>query len=293
MVRLTSGADKQWTGVMIDSSGLILTTSSDLGASPLANFRTVDGANGKAWVIGRDDTFGLALLEVISPGQQYSAIEVHLGDFPTRNEEIALLHFSGSQVDPSASDTRVTGSRQDSSTGVSYVQYQGISISGEQGGAVVDADGLLRGLRMTSSQMIAIGVGRVGEIWAMDASSLGGALIPRLKGRISVVSSTDGQCDGLGAPPPIPAIYSGTATLGGVPIAVNERLYAEVTKTATGEHLWFSDMVVATGRYILTIGICDPSFSNSPVEFWLNARTSTQRSSYVPGNSSTPALAFP
>lgn len=292
MVRLSSGAN-QWTGVMIDSTGQILTTSEDLGASPLADFSTVDGASGKAWVVGRDDEFGLALLEVISPGQQYAAIESHTGQIPTRNEEIALVHFSGNNVEPEAASTFVVGSRQDSSTGLSYVQYQGISISGEQGGVVVDANGRLRGLRMAVDQVIRIGVGRVGEVWAMDASSLTAAMIPRLKSGISAFDVKDGGCDNLGAPPPIPAIYSGDATLSGQSVTVGERLYARVTKTSTGEDLWFSDLVVEQGRYVLTISICDATFSNSPVEFWLAARMSTQGSSYVSGSTSRPVLVFP
>ncbi|MDA1036537.1 MAG: hypothetical protein O3B65_06630, partial [Chloroflexi bacterium] len=229
----------------------------------------------------------------VSPGQQYSAMEVHLGQFPTRNEEIALLHFSGSQIEPTAANTSVVGSRQDSGTGISYVQFQGISISGEQGGAVIDAYGRLRGLRMSVDQMITIGVGRVGEVWAMDASSLTGAMIPRLTSGISIVNAIDGECNDLGAPPPIPAIYSGSATLSGIPVAPNDRIYARVTKTSTGADLWFSALVVNPGRYSMTIGICDPSFNNSPVEFWLSARMSQQGSSYLSGTAAKPTLVFP
>jgi hypothetical protein len=278
---------------MIDASGLILTTSTDLGASPLANFSTVDGASGKAWVVGRDDDFGLVLLEVVSAGQQFSSIEIHTGDFPTRSEEIALVHFSGNRIEPDARNTFVVGSRQDSSTGLGYVQYQGISIDGEQGGAVVDANGRLRGIRMSTDQMVTIGVGRTGEVWAMDSSSLAAAMMPRLKAGISIVNAFDGGCDNLGAPPPIPAIYSGTATLAGQPVTVGARLYARVTKTSTGEDLWFSGLVVEAGRWVLTISICDSMFSNSPVEFWLAARMSTVGSSYVSGSTVRPVLAFP
>ena len=278
---------------MVDASGLILTTSDGLGTSPLADFRTVGGASGRAWVIGRDDNFGLALLEVISPAQRYAAVAIHQGDFPARSEQIALLHFSGTRVEPEVANSFVVGSRQDAGSGLDYVQYQGISISGEQGGAVIDADGNLRGIRMSVDQMISIGVGRAGEVWALDARSLTNAMIPRLRSGVSIINALDGGCRDLGAPPPIPAIYSGSVTTAGQPAPVADRLYARVTKAATGEELWFSDLLIEAGRYVLTISICDPRFSNSAVEFWMNARTAGQVSSYVSGTTATPALVFP
>ncbi len=292
MVKLTAGSS-QWSGVMIDPSGIIVTTSLNLGTAPLVSFRTFDGATGLAWVAGRDDNLDLAVLEVLNPGQQFAFVKVSSDDPPTRNEDLVLMHFKALGVAAEKFNSAVVGSRQDAGTGITYLQVQGFSVGDEDGGAVFDAAGRLRGLRMDSDRMISIGIGRIGEAWAMDSFALASSMIPRLQAGVSIINSTAGQCTDLGSPPPIPAIYKGDVSVGGVPAPVGLRMYARATKTSTGDELWFSQPIADVGRYFLTISICDPSFANQVVDFWLNAQPSPTRSVYAVGKTYINDVAFP
>jgi hypothetical protein len=296
MVKLTAGSN-QWSGVMIESSGIIVTTSLALGSSPLASFRTFDGSTGQAWVVGRDDNLDLAVLEVINAAQTFDAISMHTGDLPDRNEPLVLMHYGVNSVTPDKASSGLVGSRQDTITGIDYLQLSGFSAGNEQGGAAIDANGVLRGLRMDSDRMIQIGIGRIGEVWAMDAFALSSAMVPRLKAGVSVILGTDGKCTELGAPPPIPAIFKGDITVGGSPLAIGQRVYARVTATATGKELWFSSIVVTAGRYFITVSICDPSFNTtssntSVVDFWFDANATSTTSVYDPSIVATNNLTF-
>lgn len=292
MVKLTAGSS-QWSGVMIDPSGRIVTTSINLGTAPLVSFRTLDGATGQAWVVGRDDNLDLAVLEVLNPGQQFASVEVSNEEPPNRNENLVLMHFRTNGVVTEKFNSAVVGSRQDAITGISYLQLQGFSVGDEDGGAVFDALGRLRGLRMDSDRMISIGIGRIGEVWAMDSFALASSMIPRLQAGISIINSTAGQCTDLGAPPPIPAIYKGDVSIGGTPAAIGLRMYARTTKTSTGEELWFSQPIANVGRYFLTISICDATFANGVVDFWLNSVPSPTTSVYTPSGTLVNNLDFP
>ena len=136
MVKLTAGAN-QWTGVMIESSGVIVTTSLALGSSPLAAFRTFDGSTGQAWVVGRDDNMDLAVLGVINPAQTFDTISIHAGNPPWRDEALVLMHYQPNSFSPYKVNSSVVGSRQDGVTGIDYLQMSGFSVGGEQGGGAI------------------------------------------------------------------------------------------------------------------------------------------------------------
>lgn len=278
---------------MIDPSGIIVTTSLNLSTAPLVSFRTFDGATGLAWVVGRDDNLDLAVLEVLNPGQQFAFVEVSSDEPPIRSDDLVLMHFKSIGAAVEKFNSAVVGSRQDAGTGITYLQVQGFSVGDEDGGAVFDARGHLRGLRMDSDRMISIGIGRLGEAWAMDSYALVSSMIPRLRAGISIINSTAGQCTDIGSPPPIPAIYAGAITAGGVPAPIGLRLYARATKTSTGAELWFSRTITTEGSYFLTISICDASFANGVVDFWLNAKPSPTHSIYSASENHIINLVFP
>ena len=243
-------------------------------------------------MVGRDDNLDLAVLEVINAGQSFTSIAMHTGNPPERGENLVMMHYQATGFAPDKFNSSVVGSRQDAITGIDYLQMSGFSAGGEQGGAVADANGILRGLRMDSDRMIDIGIGRIGEVWAMDAFALSSAMVPRLKAGISIISTTDGRCTELGAPPPIPAVFKGDITMGGVNLAVGQRVYARITKTSTGQELWFSQVIVNEGRYFITVSICDTSFNGGVMDFWFSAGSTATRSSYNPGTIQTNNLAF-
>ncbi len=287
MVQLSASGNR-WSGVLIGETGRILTTSSNLGSAPIASLITATGATADAWIVGRDDDLDLAILEVVSPGQTYSTVNIAVGDPLQQNEELVLLQYTGTGAVVDRKTTRVVGSRQDLFTGIQYVQVQALSAAGAEGGALIDNTGSLRGIRMSEQQMIDLVIGRPGEVWAVSAESLNNVIVPRLDSGISVIN-TPSSTIASGAPPPIPSIFKGTVSAGGVPAAVGNRLYARVTATS-GHVAWFSELITTRGRFVLGISISDSRFANARVEFWMSSGRSLTTSTYVQTVSRTTVL---
>ena len=290
MVKITV-AGTSWTGVMIDSRGLILTPSSNLGTAPVAAFITRNGSNGRAWVVGRDDNLDLALLEVINPGQEFDAITIFEGNAPGREAELAMLQFPSAGTVLNTRNTQVVGSRQDI-TGIDYIQLQAFPTAGSQGGAIIDNLGRLRALRMADAHIFRLGIGRAGETWGIDGKALSQLVVPQLQSGVSVINAPpDGRCTNIGRLPGIPAIFKGDIMASGVPVAEGARPYARVT--LSGKELWFSQIIGNAGRYFITISICGTTFNNANVDFWLNAEQAPQTSIYVAGRTTDTPLTFP
>ena len=206
MVQLSSGG-RQWTGVMIRSTGRILTTSGDLGASPLADF-TIGDVSGQAWVIGRNDDFDLAVLDVIDPQGPYPFVTLKSAPgHPLVNETFTLLQFSNFGSNLITAATSVLSLRPDRN-GIQYIQLQTLQSEGSQGGALVDGQGVVRGLRMSRAQMLELFDNAFGE-WAMESQALANQLVPRLEAGISVIDTPAPTCGGEGPPPPRPGVFRG------------------------------------------------------------------------------------
>jgi len=290
MVQL-SASGKRWSGVLIGETGRILTTSSNLGNAPIASFITTTGATADAWVVGRDDDLDLAILEVINPGQTYSAVDIVVGDPLQQNEELVLLQYTGAGTVLDRKTARVVGSRQDLFTGIQYVQVQALKAAGADGGALIDNTGSLRGIRMSEQHMIDLVIGRTGEVWAVSAGSLNDVIIPRLNSGLSVINALSTSSDS-GAPPPIPAIFKGAVSAGGVPAAVGNRLYARLTGS-NGSEAWFSELITSTGRFVLGISTSNSRFTNARVDFWMSSGRSLTTSTYVLGRTTELELVIP
>jgi hypothetical protein len=290
MVQL-SASSNLWSGVLIGETGRILTTSSNLGSAPIASFITATGATADAWVVGRDDDLDLAILEVISPGQTYSTVDIAVGDPLQQNEELVLLQYTGTGAVVDRKTARVIGSRQDLFTGIQYVQVQALRAAGADGGALIDNTGSLRGLRMSEQHMVDLVIGRPGEVWAVSAESLNNVIVPRLDSGISVINASSTTI-ASGAPPPIPAIFKGTVSAGGVPAAVGNRLYARVIGSS-GSEAWFSELIANTGRFVLGISISNSRFNNARVEFWMSSGRAPITSTYVAGRTTELELVIP
>ena len=201
IVRLVAG-DRQWTGVMIEASGLILTTASDLGLESVAAFFTQSGFSGLASLIGRDDDLDLALLGALQAGRTFDALEVRAGPHPRADEDLALLQFTSVGVVLDRRATRVASVHQDPEpNGLAYLQLLAFAQAGTQGGVVVDSNGTLRGLRMADQQMIALGFSRPGEVWAISSDTLARVVIPELLGGFTTPEVTPTP-----SPTPTPAV---------------------------------------------------------------------------------------
>ena len=278
---------------MIRSAGRILTTAGDLGASPLADF-TIGDATGQAWVIGRDDDFDLAVLDVIDPQGPYPFVTLKSAPgHPLVNETFTLLQFSSFGAALLSLPTSVLALRIDGN-GIQYIQLQGVlEQEGSQGGALVDSQGVVRGLRISRAQMqeaLRECVRRSGP-WSLR--SLANQLIPRLEAGISILDKVEPTCDGLGLPPLRPAIFRGDITSGGVDAALRAAtVYARVR--GGGAEEWYLTTVGDTSRYYVSIGTCTAALqSNATVEFWYDRMVAPQTAAFQLQTNLVVDLVFP
>ena len=276
---------------MIRSAGRILTTAGDLGASPLADF-TIGDATGQAWVIGRDDDFDLAVLEVIDPQGPYPFVTLKSNPgYPLVNESFTLLQFSSFGAALLSLPTSVLALRIDGN-GIQYIQLQGVlEQEGSQGGALVDSQGVVRGLRISRAQMQELFANAFGG-WAMESQILANQLIPRLEAGISILDKVEPTCDGLGLPPLRPAIFRGDITSGGATLPAGATVYARVR--GGGAEEWYLTTVGDTSRYYVSIGTCTAALqSNATVEFWYDRMVAPQTAAFQLQTNLVVDLVFP
>ena len=297
MVRLSRGSTR-WSGVIIDASGLILTTSRNLGAAPVAEFTTVDGTTGQAWVVGRDDRNDVALLRITSPVRTYPALNLTTDTTIQIDEELATLAFSDAATGPlDKRNTRVVGVRQDLNSGVSYLQIQATVQAGAEGGVLIDSEAQIRGLRMTEAHMVNLGLGRAGEVFAMAAAALNQTFVSRLRAGYTEILPPDSSVSAgtdPGGPPPIPSTFFGSMTIGGASPSTAVRLYVQVSKAGLPD-LWFSSEVKpeAGGEYLIAFGITASGYDGAMVSFWITAKKAEQTGTYSPSGFETLDLTFP
>ncbi len=290
VVKLINGP-RTWTGVMLESSGLIATTTSNLGESPTIQYVTPGGVAGQAWVAGRDDDFNLALYHAVNPPGAFDVIEVGDISVPNVGKELVTLQHLGAGSRPTANNTSVAGSRQSLANGLLYFQLQGRYDPGTEGGAVVDEYGQLRGIRMEQSFMVDIGLSLPEESYALSAGNLID-IIPRVQGAIRIDPEVN-QCVGGGTSiPPIPTFFSGNITVGGSLPPSGSKVYAKVTHRTLND-LWFFSDVSSSGRYRLTIGACQQAYENQRIEFWLDGAAATETGTFRSAQSFSLDLSFP
>ena len=291
VVRLVS-AGKQWTGVMISGSGLIITTSSNLGSAPVADFFTDSGVSGQAWAVGRDDDLDFALLEVIDPSVEFDFRELLSRLAPVVGAELALLQFPGGGTVIDKRPTRVVGARQDFNTGLTYLQLQAVEVGGAEGAALIDQAGTLQGLRMNSVQIAKLGFARPGEVYAITAESLAAVIVPRLQTGV-IIMSKPGERDGggPGPRPGFPAVFKGEIKIGGEPAAIGSILYARVSRTGRTD-VWVSRVLTVEGRYLIPVSVAGTGYTGADVDFFLLAKRSDQRGRFATGSSSELTLTF-
>lgn len=291
MVRV-SASGKHWTGVMIDSSGQILTTAKNLGTAPMVDFTTQTGVSGQAWLVGRDDIFDAALFEVINSSRDYPSSAISTLPAPGMDDVLQTLSFSDTANSPlDRRDSRVVGVRSDRNTGVGYVQIQTQVVAGAEGGGMFDMSTSLSGLLMTEAHMVSIGLGRVGEAYVMMAEALSDIVVPKLRRGYFYVqpASTENES---GTFPPVPSIFRGTVTVAGSTAAPGTRVYARVSKVGQTDR-WFISTVVTGGSFNMPLAIAKGNYNNAAVEFWGNGSQATQTAIYNPGVTKLVDLSFP
>ena len=284
MVLVQSGVT-QWSGVMVDSAGFILTTSINLDSAPLVDFTTFGGVTGRAWVTGRDDSKDVALLEVIDPQGPYPSLPITAAPVPPVDEGFLTMGFPtsrGGNLD--RKETQTVGVRQDFNTGIRYLQLSDQRKPGAEGSGLVDRHGVLRGLRMEESHMIALGFGRIGEVYAMGVDALA-LLLPQLQsGVLKECRSTSTTVTvSPGAPPGITPTYAGAVFIGGAAPPDGTLLYSRVVKAGLPDWwvcISFPLAVGTTGNYAMGVG-GGADYNGGTVEFWTNGKKALQTSTYT------------
>lgn len=268
VVKLTLG-EAVWTGVVVSESGEILTVSAPLGNAPQVTFTLADGTEGTAWVRGRNDEQGLALLTPLGEPRAYDFLPLS-ADIPAINDRMVLVQydpFNGS-LDPRPVNVRgfVT-----SLLGYGYVHLHVGESSAFDGAALVNDEAKLQGIRMPSSWLTQKNIGQPREVYAASSVEVGGAVIPSLRTGYTQISPPAPDTSGpTGAPPQIPMVFLGDVTVDGADAPIGARLYAKVVKEGRPT-LWFTREITMRGEYDFPVSLNISSYLGGTIEFWMNA----------------------
>ena len=286
MVRLLAN-ETVWTGAVITDSGEILTTSAALGSAPIADFVLSNGNQGQAWVTGRDDDLGLALLSPVNPLPPYDTISLSANP-PAIGDQLGLLQHSSFSPALDQRITRVNGYNS-SPIGYSYIKIQATDSTAD-GAMLINALGKIQGIRMPTLWLLQQQVCNPGEVCAVDAAQVGTAAIPALRtGRIvirDITTSTDGPGD---SPPALPIIFYGHITIDGVDAPSGTQLYARLKKSGQPDY-WESAPTEGLGLFSLPVSAPNNNYAGAIVEFWVNGKLAGETGAYDRPQGSTVQL---
>jgi hypothetical protein len=194
------------------------------------------------------------------------------------NESFRLLQYtfgvSLADLETSVLRIRPTGN------GIRYMQLDAFAASGAQGAALVDALGQVRGVRMSTPQMVGLFGSVFGEQWAIESQILANHFVPLLDTGLFILDPAENTCSDSASRPPIPTRYRGDVTNALEPLAVGEVVYARVR--GGGAEEWFSSTVTNEGRFFISIGTCTEALENgSQVDFFYDSAQAPQISSFV------------
>lgn len=268
VVKLSLG-ENTWTGAVISESGEIITASAPLGNAPEVTFTLADGTEGAAWVTGRSDERGLALLTPIGEPRAYHSIPLS-ADVPSIGDRLVLM-----QYDPfnGLLDPRPVTARGFifSLLGYGFIQLQIGETSAFDGGALVNDQAKLQGIRMPALWLTERGVGEPRQVYAATAADLGASVIPQLRtGYTQINPPTESTTGPAGAPPHIPLLFYGDLTVDGQPALPGTRMYAKVSK-AGRPTLWFTREVTDLGEFDFPMPLNVSTYLGATIEFWVNA----------------------
>ena len=235
---------------------------------------------GDAWVIGRDDDAGLALLRPIDPTPPYDFISLS-AQAPTIGDQLGLVQYSAFSPVIDQRITSVSG-YQPGGIGYSYMQIRAADAQTADGALLINEGGSIQGIRMPSLWLINHQIGNPGEVYAVDAAQVGVTAIPSLRsGRIHIENLLPLTQQPDDSPPAIPIIFNGDITIDGAPAPVGTRVYARLKKQGQLDH-WTSAPIARdqVGFYILNVSAPANSYNGAIVEFWVNGRLSSMTEAY-------------
>ena len=269
VVKLTLG-ETVWTGAIVSEKGEMLTVSAPLGNAPQVTFTLADGTEGTAWVTGRHDEQGLALLTPLGEPATYDFLPLS-ASIPQIGERMALVQYDpfDGMLDPRPVNVR---GYTTSFIGYGYIHLHIGESSAFNGAALVNDEAKLQGIRMPSSWLTGKNIGQPREVYAASSAEIGGAVIPSLRTGYTQISPPVPDTSGpTGPPPSLPMVFLGDITVDGEPAPVGARLYAKVVKEGK-ETLWFTREITAAGDYDLPVSLNISTYLGATIEFWMNAQ---------------------
>lgn len=261
-----------WTGIVISESGEILTVSRPLGSAPQVAFTLADGTEGTAWVTGRNDDQGLALLTPMGEPGVYEHLPFS-SNIPAIGERMVLVQYDpfNGTLDPRPTNVR---GYTPTFTGYGYLQLHIGESSAHDGAALVNDEAKLQGIRMPASWLAEKAIGEPNEVFAASAAEIGGGVIPNLREGFTLISPPLEDSIGPAGPPPqIPIVFLGRVTVDGAPATAGDRLYARVIKEGRPT-LWFTRPLLDGGDYDIPISLNVSTYLGGTIEFWMNAEAS-------------------
>ena len=298
MVQVISGT-VQISGVVIAPLSLVLTASLPLSDAPLATIVSMDGQTFTGWVVGRDDARNLALLRIIDA----SLPGIPLGDSSTLKPSDRVLSFGypvASQGQLSAIESGIVNDRKNQLSGLRFLELDSGNQPGTIGGPVVNNQGELVAMAVGVTFVQDQGFTASSDNFAMAAEFIKGAL-PRLTDGVIQLEPRPMPTPSSGSPPPLPAIYFGAITFKGMPPREGTRLYARIVQPQIGDQ-WLITRVNSDGAYVFPLGVVNPLYVNSVVEFYLEGVKAAIQGlaifdqgilRYEPGQNRTLDLVFP
>lgn len=264
-----------WTGVAFTAEGEIITSSQDLGAAPLAEFRFADGATGQAWAVGRDDNSGLALLRPVGAARTYSFLPFGSAQ-PAPNATMGLVQYTGAVgAAPTAFNTRITGFRQGFS-GYNYLQIQAADNTTTNGAVVVNATGQIQGIRLPREHLVSKAIATASEVYAIASAEVGSIAVPLLRGggqNVCLRPSAGAGGSVPSAPPSFPVIFYGGISIDGQSAPRGTRIYARLIKAGKAD-AWDCFVTKQPGRYDFPVDVPEGGYDNARVEFWVEGELS-------------------
>ena len=271
VVKLTLG-ENTWTGAVISEGGEIITVSAPLGNAPEVTFTLADGTEGTAWVTGRSDEQGLALLTPLGDPRTYASVALS-SDVPTIGDRMVLMQYDPFNGLPDPRPVTARGFIF-SLLGYGFIQLHIGDNSAFDGAALINDQAKLQGIRMPAAWLTQRGVGEPKQVYAATAADLGASIIPQLRtGYTQISPPPESSIGPVGPPPQIPLVILGNITVDGQPAPAGARLYAKVSKEGRPT-LWFTRQIVDPGDYDLPISLNVSTYLNATIEFWMDAKAS-------------------
>ena len=233
------------------------------------DIRLWDGTRGQACVTGRDDDFGLALLEpLIEPLRAYDYLALS-GEPPSVGQELEL--FQHARLSPVLYQrvTKVAGYRS-VDDGYGYILWNAAGDTIADGAVLLDENGRMAGMRMSWLWLLRNRISNLGEFVAIDARGIASALPALRSGRMHILPAPSSPDD---APPSLPVLFHGEVTIDGAPVPVGTLLYAKVSKEGHPDFWQLTSLGVA-GEYVLPVSAYPGNYSGGDVEFWADCKRS-------------------